>query len=272
VVGGAGTDGVTYSRYVTQKSTDPPPAQPVDFTVSLDDQANDGQTGASEGDDVHPDVENVTTGDGNDVVTGSSAVNEITTGAGNDHVDPGAGPDRVDTGRGDDSVTAADQFTDVLHCGAGNDTAVADLPGGQAPRADALFDCESVSGAALSDITPPGVTLTGGTVKSKTFLRQRAVTVKVKCSEACSVKGEAFGTGARLAKVGELSVASGSLKLGTGKRTLKLKVAKRYRKAFARKLRTKRQRRRGLKLAVGVTAKDAAGNATSKRRTVKVKG
>jgi Ca2+-binding RTX toxin-like protein len=272
VIGGTGTDGVTYQRYVTQKSTDAPPAQPVDFTISLDDQANDGQTGASEGDDVHTDVENVTTGDGNDVVAGSAAVNEIATGPGNDQVDPGAGPDRVDVGRGDDTVTAADQFTDVLRCGGGNDTAVADLPGGQATRADALFDCESVSGAAFPDTTPPSVKVTIGAIKSKTFLRSRAVTVKVECGEACSVKGEAFGTGARLAKVGELSVASGSLKLGTGRRTLKLKVAKRFMKAYARKLRTRRQRRRGLGFPVALTAKDAAGNVTTKRGTVKVKG
>lgn len=278
VVGGPGTDTASYTRYVTQKTTDTTPVVPVDFTITLDDEANDGQTGASEGDDVHADVENLTTGDGNDVITGSSTTNEIASGGGNDQVDPGTGADRVDAGDGDDTINAVDQFTDTLRCGDGSDTASVDLPGGQPARADVLRDCETVSGTAFPDIpappdtTPPTVTLAGGTIKSKTFLKKRTLSLSVTCSEACSVSGEAFTTGAHVAKVGELSLGSGSLKLGTGKRTLKVKIAKRYVKVYKRKLRTRKQRRHGLKFSVAVVAKDAAGNARNARRTVKVKG
>ena len=278
VVGGSGKDMVTYSRPVTQRSTDPPPGQAADFTITLDDQANDGQTGTSEGDNVHSDVEDLTTGDGNDVITGSATQNEIVAGAGNDQIDPGAGADRVDSGDGDDTINAVDEYTDTLLCGDGGDTASVDLPGGQPNRADVLYDCETVSGTPFPeppsppDTTPPKVTLAGGAIKSKTFLKKRTLSLSVTCDEACSVTGEAFTTGARIATVGELSIGSGSLKLGTGKRTLKVKVTKRYVKALKRKLRTKKQRRRGLKLPVAVVAKDAAGNVRNARRTVKVKG
>jgi Ca2+-binding RTX toxin-like protein len=275
VVGGPGTDTAAYTRYVTQKTTDTTQVKPVDFTISLDDTPNDGQTGANEGDNVHADVENVTTSEGNDSVTGSPAPNEITTGAGNDQVDPGAGADKVDLGVGDDTVNAVDQFTDTLRCGDGTDTASADLPGGQAVRADVLTDCETVNGtpfAALPDTARAKVTLSGGTIKSRAFLKNGTLTVSVACNEPCSAAGEAFTTGARLAKVGELSVGSGSLKLGKGKRTLKVKVAKRYLKSYRHKLRTRRQRRKGVKFSVAVVAKDAAGNVTNATRTVKVKG
>src|SRR3954453_14435549 len=63
VIGGPGEDTVDPARLV-EESRDlrmyPPPhshSQPL--TISLDDQANDGATGQSEGDNIHADVENV---------------------------------------------------------------------------------------------------------------------------------------------------------------------------------------------------------------------
>jgi len=75
------------------------PIADAGFTISLDDLANDGVTGAGEGDNVHSDVENLTTeGRAADVISGSAAANVISTGQGNDAIDPGD----------DVKVTAAD--------------------------------------------------------------------------------------------------------------------------------------------------------------------
>ena len=49
-------------------------------------------------------------------------------------------------------------------------------------------------------------------------------------------------------------------------------VAKKYRKALARKLRTTKQRKTGIKLAVRVTVTDTAGLQTAGTLRVSVKG
>jgi Ca2+-binding RTX toxin-like protein len=74
--------------------------------------ADDGETGAHEGDDVKSDVENIKGGAGNDILTGSTSANQIDGNGGDDSIS--GGPGGVCTGAGAD--------IDVLNGGAGNDT------------------------------------------------------------------------------------------------------------------------------------------------------
>ena len=307
VVGGAGTDSFTTSRYQAQVFAAPP--LPDDFaptmapvTVSLNDQPDDGITGSGEGDNIHADVENVSTGDSfggkvarafttrgfgappvpaADTITGSAAANEIVTGGGNDKIDPGAGPDRVMAGTGDDMINAVDQATDTIVCGRGADTVGADLPGTNPGRADVLTDCETVTGTPLGleggtpTVLPtaPKVTVGGGsTMKVKKFLRSYKLTTQVTSDQPSTVAAELSIAGAKIAKTGDLTLGTSKLKSGTGTRKIKTKVSIRYRKALKRKLRTKKQRRKGIKLKLAVTVTNASGQATKKSRTVRVKG
>jgi len=74
--------------------------------------------------------ENISTGDGNDTVTGSAVANRIVTnggndtiygGDGNDTVDGGNGNDLIYLGNGDDSVNISSLGDDTFYGGAGND-------------------------------------------------------------------------------------------------------------------------------------------------------
>jgi Ca2+-binding RTX toxin-like protein len=270
--GGPGIDRTEFTRPLPQAPSVPTPVVPAGFTVSLDDLANDGQTGTGEGDNVHADIETVESTDGDDVISGSGASNEISTGAGVDVVDPGGGPDIVDLGPGNDRVAAVDQTIDVIRCRSGSDTANVDLPNAQGIPGDALSDCENVTGTPIpliSDTARPVVKLSSKAIRAKKFLDSWRLQVTVSCNEACSATGKAYKLPA---KKGASPVGSGRLKLGTGKRSLSITVAKKFRTQLQAKLRTKAQRRSGVKLRVVLTVKDAAGNVSNASRTVTVKG
>jgi Ca2+-binding RTX toxin-like protein len=136
VVGGTGEDTVTFGRLTTLAYDAPVTASrsAIGFTISLDDVANDGATGANEGDNTHADVENVASSSGGDVLTGSAVANSLNGGAGKDTLTGGLGPDILTGSAGDDTFNAQDGFTDQVLGGKGNDTAVVDLAGGQAER------------------------------------------------------------------------------------------------------------------------------------------
>ncbi|MFO0746321.1 MAG: calcium-binding protein [Myxococcota bacterium] len=102
-VGGAGTDTVDYS------------ARTVGVTVTMDGVANDGETGADEGDNVKADVENFIGSSGDDIVTGSAADNAFTGGDGDDILSGGAGNDWF-------YEEDADSGSDTFNGGAGTDT------------------------------------------------------------------------------------------------------------------------------------------------------
>gem|GEM_PF-4810015 len=199
IIGGPGRDDASFFRDIPQTSTVLTPNANAGFTVSLDDVANDGPTGAGEGDNVHSDVEDLQFGGrAGDVVAGSAGSNVISTGFGNDSVDPGAGADTVFAGDGDDAVNAVDATTDTIDCGRGTDGANVDLAGAQAARADVTFDCEAISGQAFGAVQPvidtskPVLKLSSKTVKVKAFGRNGRLPVKVTCSKPCSLTGEAF--------------------------------------------------------------------------------
>lgn len=74
--------------------------------------ADDGQTGANEHDDVKSDIENIKGGEGNDILTGSTSANVIDGNGGDDSIS--GGPGGTCTGTGAD--------IDTLNGGPGNDT------------------------------------------------------------------------------------------------------------------------------------------------------
>ena len=114
-------------------------------------------------------IENVTGGEGNDVITGDDNDNVLHGGGGNDTLEGGAGDDIVDGGPGDDLIIGGEGAGDDLYMGGdGSDTVtyqsttqgvIANLPAGMATGVeigtDTLIDIENLIGGAGND------TLTG---------------------------------------------------------------------------------------------------------------
>ena len=130
VLGGPGYDTIVYYRSA---------GEPV--TVTLDDQADDGIAG--EADNVHRDVEDVTGGDGNDLLIGNIEANVLhgdlsgDAAAGADRIDGGGGADSLFGDGGNDAMKARDGIADTVDCGSGIDTAVTDT-------IDLVRNCENV--------------------------------------------------------------------------------------------------------------------------------
>ena len=121
--GGAGVDEASYAGYTSG------------VTVTLDGVANDGAPG--EGDNVMPDIENVTGGNGDDLLVGNGADNSLTGGKGADTLIGGGGVDTFSGGDGNDILQMQDGIAEIGDCGAGVDIAIAD-------EQDTLIDCEQV--------------------------------------------------------------------------------------------------------------------------------
>jgi Ca2+-binding RTX toxin-like protein len=112
--GGTGQfDGVEYS------------SRKFSVSVTLNGVADDGA--AAEGDNIAADVENVSTGDGDDAITGNDATNQLSSGDGNDTLIAGGGNDNVFAGSGNDNLDGG-PGNDVIGGDQGNDT-VAGGPG-----------------------------------------------------------------------------------------------------------------------------------------------
>lgn len=138
---------------------------PNDVSITLDDEANDGETGGDpdapqaqgKGSDYDPvnnfrsDIENVeawigccvNSGDANPndygqvTVTGDADANVLETGNGHDTLTGGDGADTMSGNDGDDTFNARDGYPDYIWCGAGTDTVVAD-------QFDTVHYCENV--------------------------------------------------------------------------------------------------------------------------------
>ena len=81
--------------------------------------------------------DDVLTGIGDDLVTGTPRANTIDTGAGDDAINPRKGADTVLAREGDDRIDTRDGFPDRVQCGHGDDTVRAD-------SIDELAGCERV--------------------------------------------------------------------------------------------------------------------------------
>jgi Ca2+-binding RTX toxin-like protein len=169
-VGGDGEDVVT--DYAGRASA---------VNVTLDGVADDG--GAGEGDNVEPDVEDVTGGSAADTLVGNASDNELVGGAGDDTIsggagndgliggagrdtiDGGAGHDDLEGGSGADTLKTRDGLTDRAACGGGTDSVQGEA------RDDITGDCENVDIAAPTPVTIQSVQVT----------RAGYVVVKVLC-------------------------------------------------------------------------------------------
>lgn len=253
------------------------------LAVSLDNQANDGAALGGGTSNVHSDVENVDTGAGPDIIVGSPGPNLIRsdasrfgfflsdTAGGNDTIDPGGGADSVFGGGGDDQITATDQVGDTINCGS-NPSAPPDSDTVTGDSIDTFFSCENASAIPLPpgpDTTRPNVTITARSSISRRAFARRGLAVGLSADEPASfavdLNAKVKRRGGRLvftAAVGEATLGTGRLGLGTGARSLTLKRSKRFAAAV---------RNRRLRLVVRVTATDAAGNVTLTSKSVRVK-
>ena len=167
--GGDGFDTVNISATTTDEhgttATSDDTSAPLNISVTLDDQANDGAAGEKA--DVRSDVEAVaaTAGffmpaAGNETLVGSAGANQLTGGTGNDTIDGGAGNDVLTGGAGDDTIHGHDGYADFVSCGTGTDTADVD-------NLDTVSsDCEKVSSTPTKYATedaPPTISLTAPT-------------------------------------------------------------------------------------------------------------
>jgi hypothetical protein len=250
--------------------------------VSLDDQANDGAPGSGMS-NVHSDVENINTGSGADIIVGSPGPNLIRsdairfffflndTAGGNDTIEPGGGSDQVYAGGGDDQITSTDQLGDTVNCGS-NQSSPSDSDTVTGDSIDAFFSCENVNTIPLPpgpDTTDPKVEIAAPRSISRRAFTRRGLTVRLGADEPASFAADLNAMVKRRggglvfpAAVGEATLGTRRLKLGSGTRALRLKPSKR----FARSVRNRR-----LRLVVRVTAKDAAGNVTLAKRSVRVR-
>jgi Ca2+-binding RTX toxin-like protein len=94
-------------------------------TVDLDGDKDDGAPG--ELDTVGPNVQNIIGGAGPDTLSGNAGPNLIRGGKGKDALKGLAGKDTLVGGGGGDLLRSRRGGRDTDRCGAGNDTAVADL-------------------------------------------------------------------------------------------------------------------------------------------------
>jgi hypothetical protein len=146
--GGSGVDRVGYGK------------RAAGLSITLDGAPNDGDTGASEGDNVGTDVEQVAGGSSSDTIIGSRARNRLEGGPGNDFIDGRGGADALSGGGGVDRIGSRDRSVDQVECGADGDRVRADT------RDRVASDCETVGVSAPIHVRPVSRRLAGtGTVR-----------------------------------------------------------------------------------------------------------
>jgi hypothetical protein len=134
---------------------------------------------------------------------------------------------------------------------------------------DSADACPAVAGKSANgcprfdDATAPKVVLSGLKKSIKRKSLTKGIKVKLTCDEACASDAKVFGTrkGAKIARAGDVELGSKKLALGTGTRSLTVRISKSLAKAV----------RKRAKLRLVITVTDASHNATVVTRTVRVK-
>lgn len=252
-------------------------ARTASVNVSLNGRTDDGEPG--EGDNVARDVEDVDGGAGDDVLTGNELANALDGGAGNDAIDGGAGADSLSGGDGNDAIQARDSAADDVRCGAGTDTVTVDpsdtvapdcetrLPAAPAPPAAAAPAPAppAAPAAPTPDRTPPTLALTFAPSAKVTALARRGLRLSARCSEGCALEVR-LELGRALARTLRLPTVIGAGKaerLTAGTVAVTARLSAKARKAI-------RRLDHG-RLTVRVTARDAAGNAQTVARTLRLR-
>jgi len=186
--GGSGTDRVNYG------------ARSAGVTVNMQDLlANDGAPG--EGDDVDPNVNDITGSAFADTLTGASGPNVITGGGGVDTLNGLGGIDRLTGGSSadflfggseDDVIDSSDTVADrVMDCGPGaNDVLQRDL------RDIEAFGCEDVVNVGILKLAPATISAEAGEIAKvrlswthpKSWKQLRSVTLRLR--EGSEVVGQ----------------------------------------------------------------------------------
>jgi Ca2+-binding RTX toxin-like protein len=259
VEGGPGIDTITYARASNR------------VRINLDTTNPQSTYGA--GQDMISFVENVEGSPFDDELFGTPDENVITGGAGKDTIDGSTGPDEF---------RVRDGESDQVICGDGADIVSADRVG-----VDALNGCETTDFApeptapeqpgnnqpGTGNPTPPpaldsSILLRVGGSKSQRALRSRHVTLTSTCpAERCTITASPI---LKVAKKGRKAAITRSLPavqttlLPAVQRTLKVTLTKKHLATL------KAAKRRGAKatITVAVTARDAAGNATTINRKI----
>lgn len=230
-------------------------------------------------------VEDATTFQGADTVTGSQGANHIITALdeetflvalsglselqvdAGDTVNPLGGPDFVKTGAGNDIVNLVDGAVDRADCGSGTDTV-------QADPVDELVDCENVTLAQPAGAAKPKCTLKGvaRSYSRKAFLKGPRPTVS--CNQQVALEAQlttpapAAGKGKKggnrrvpavAFRAGDLVLAEKSFGFAQ-KRVVRLKPLARLSSQLGG----------SFKATIRIVARDRAGNATVLQRTVSV--
>lgn len=117
----------------------------------------------------------------------------------------------------------------------------------------------------VKDTTPAKISLSGR--RTQRFTRKGTIVVTVKCNEACRAAGRASVSVSGASKVFRSGIATRQLAAGKAAK-LTLKFPKKAVRAITRSLRKKK---RGLKATIAIMTRDAAGNASRARRSVKLK-
>jgi RTX calcium-binding nonapeptide repeat (4 copies) len=257
--GGPGADSIEFGVFDLQ----PPGGVLGALSLDLNSGALD-QVGQAPTQESAVAFEDVRTGVGNDVITGTPGSNTIRTGSGNDQVTPGAGGDHLTLEDGDDGADTRDGAFDRVLCGAGADSV-------QVDQLDELVDCESIAVTQVrpagADLDDPGcrVTRVKKRYKRKAFfagLRPRAA-----CDEAVALSFEVLAALKRVrgrlitAKAGDIVLAERSFRLSQSARRPRLRVPARLSRAI----------RGGFKARLVVEATDQFGNSTRITRRIRVR-
>lgn len=224
--GGAGTDTISYETR----------AAPV--TVTLDDVADDGQTG--EGDRIAADVE---------AVTGGSAADKLT---------GGPGPNTLTGGAGDDELFAQDGAVDTLGCGDGNDVVhvdADDVVAGDCERTVLPVPSPTPSPTPSPSPTPAARPSLAVKKPSLSALRKRGLPVTLTCAKACAATGR-LTAGKRT--IGRVSIGL----TAAGSKTVRLRLSKAGRK----RVRGKRK----LKVTLVLTVVPSGEPAVRLKKTLKL--
>jgi hypothetical protein len=120
-----------------------------DLMLSLDGQRNDGDPALGEA-DLLQDVESLSGGGGDDIITGDDGLNDLTGGEGADRIDGRGGFDRINGdfqgfGSGNDTIFARDGLADTIDCAGGSDITFTD-------DVDIAFGCEERQ--SIPDLQP----------------------------------------------------------------------------------------------------------------------
>jgi Ca2+-binding RTX toxin-like protein len=232
--GGGGIDTLSYE------------GAPAGIAFDLQSETTQNTAGAGEDESDDGSMENFRGSRFADNVKGTPGANVI---------DPGAGADTVDARGGDDTVLARDGARDNVNCGAGTDRGVFDPPG-----ADIVTACES---ADFLDIVVR--LLAGGAKKQK--IKRNGVAVSLRCpDEACSVSVSARAKIAGRRKTLKLSSAKTSLARNRAK-SIRLKLGRRDRARVRAALRARKR----VTVTFTATARDALGNRTTVKRSVRLR-